>query len=227
MDGRRLGRAERRQQTREGLLDAAARIFGERGFDRASVEDVAEEAGFTKGAVYSNFASKTELMAALIGRRIEEQAVQAAQALAGLSLEDGLRALDELPSETNEAMRDWYLLVVEFFRAAMRDERTREALAEQYERARTISGAMLAEKYAEAGVEPPMPARDLAIVVEALGLGVCFQALIDPSGVSRALQGTAMRRLLEPGPPARPPAAPKPQGQPAEEPAQPGESPVN
>ncbi|MGZ6339203.1 MAG: hypothetical protein ACXWNG_02425, partial [Candidatus Limnocylindrales bacterium] len=54
-------------------------------------------------------------------------------------------------------------------------------------------------KYAEAGEEPPMSARDLAIVIEALGVGLGFQAALDPTGVSMGLQGEVLLRLLDPG----------------------------
>ena len=61
-----MTRAERRAQTRAALLDAAARVFAERGFGGASVEAIAAEAGYTRGAFYSNFASKEELFVALL-----------------------------------------------------------------------------------------------------------------------------------------------------------------
>jgi len=65
----RLTRDERRAQTRERLLDAAAEVFNRLGYHGASLEAVAEAAGYTKGAVYSNFASKAELFVALAERR--------------------------------------------------------------------------------------------------------------------------------------------------------------
>jgi len=64
----RLNRGQRKAQTREQLLDAATRVFAERGFEAASLDEVAAAAGYTKGAVYSNFASKTDLVIALIER---------------------------------------------------------------------------------------------------------------------------------------------------------------
>src|SRR5258706_6443215 len=61
----RLSRQQSRLQTRERLLEAATLVFSRRGFDAASVEEIAEEAGYSKGAVYSNFASKEELFLTL------------------------------------------------------------------------------------------------------------------------------------------------------------------
>jgi AcrR family transcriptional regulator len=67
---RRLTRGERQAQTRRELLDAAARVFVKRGFTGASVEEIAAEAGYTRGAFYSNFSSKNELFAELLHDRI-------------------------------------------------------------------------------------------------------------------------------------------------------------
>ncbi|HMN30494.1 MAG TPA: helix-turn-helix domain-containing protein, partial [Caldilineaceae bacterium] len=64
----RLTRPQRQQQTRERLLDAAVEVFSRRGYHAASVEEISEAAGFSKGAVYSNFASKEELFLALLDR---------------------------------------------------------------------------------------------------------------------------------------------------------------
>lgn len=66
---RRLTRAESRERTRRQLLEAAADIFARRGYAAASVEEIAESAGFSVGAVYSNFANKDELFAALMTDR--------------------------------------------------------------------------------------------------------------------------------------------------------------
>ena len=66
----RLSRAESQARTREALLGAAAAVFVERGLHRASVEAIAERAGFTRGAFYSNFASKQELFAELLQSRV-------------------------------------------------------------------------------------------------------------------------------------------------------------
>ena len=68
-----LTRRERQEQTRELLLDAAAMVFARRGYHEASVEEIASEAGFSTGAVYSNFSGKEELFLALADREVEER----------------------------------------------------------------------------------------------------------------------------------------------------------
>src|SRR5215211_7700403 len=68
-----LTRREKQEQTRERLLDAAARVFARRGYGQASVEEIAAEAGFTTGAVYSNFTGKEQLFLALADREVEDR----------------------------------------------------------------------------------------------------------------------------------------------------------
>lgn len=185
-----------KELTRARLLDAAADVFARRGFEAASLDEVAEAAGYTKGAIYSNFASKTELIGALMARRIDQQAADAEVELEGVTLEQGLRALDERSRTREDADRVWAILAVESWLHAMRDERARVAMAEQYERARTLTAGMIAAKFAEAGQEPPLPARDLAIIIEALGIGVMLQSLLAPDSVSMGLQAKAAEILL-------------------------------
>ena len=211
MNTQRLSRAERRRQTRTELLAAAARVFATKGFERATVDDIADAAGYTKGAVYSNFASKTDLMLALIEQRVAIQSEAVAGAFAGASLEEALRRIDAA-SPPEQAGREWLMLMSEFVVYAMRDDRAREMLAAEYERARTLSAAMIEEKYADSDESLPMPARDLAILIEAVGVGLGIQAVIDPAGVPMSLQAEAMRRLLTPDRPGEPsrPAKPRP-----------------
>src|SRR3954447_13890616 len=83
-----MTRAERRAQTRAALPDAPARGVVDRGFAGASVEAIAAEAGYTRGAFYSNFASKEELFVALLQERGFEQARQVAREGAGLTPAD-------------------------------------------------------------------------------------------------------------------------------------------
>ncbi len=203
----RLDRRQRREQTRERLLDAASEVFARRGYTAASLDDVAETAGYTKGAVYSNFASKADLFMALLERRIETHAAGPAGALRDATFEQAIGAL-ERQAATSDPSPDsldpgWLLLAVEFWASAMRDERVRQAVAAQYERARTITADVLAEKFREGGVEPGMSPRDLAIVAEALGIGLGFQHALDPDAVPMRLQAEVLLRLLGRRPPTR------------------------
>jgi AcrR family transcriptional regulator len=193
----RLSRDERKQQTRERLLDAAAQVFAQRGFNSATLDEVAEAAGYTKGAVYSNFDNKADLFLALIERRIARQAEEATRALAQTSLADALLQTADggRPGDVSADV-EWMALACDFWLYARHDERAREAIAREYERARTLSSELLAAKFAQAGVPLAIPARDFAILSEALGIGLLFQHVIDPDAVPMSLLNTAVLRLL-------------------------------
>ena len=77
-----MTRAERQQRTRDELVDAAERLFSRQGFHATSIDAVAAEAGFTKGAVYSNFASKEDLFFAVYERRVDRRVEEMETALA-------------------------------------------------------------------------------------------------------------------------------------------------
>ena len=90
----------RRQQTREHLLAAAAEVFAERGFHGASLDEVAAVAGFTKGAVYSNFKNKEDLFLALLKESYDREMQAPTDDIGGFagstgSPHLGLRGLDQ------------------------------------------------------------------------------------------------------------------------------------
>ena len=194
----RLNRQERKSQTRERLIDAAAAVFAERGFETATLDEVAAAAGYTKGAVYSNFASKTDLFIALIERRIETQTAEHARRFEGQDLAGVTRGLEDEPDEDPESERQWLLLAMEFWLHAMRDERARALMAEQYERARQASVDLIEPIYATTAAKPPFTPRELAIVMESVGIGLAIQAALDPAAVRMSLQGEVIARLVNP-----------------------------
>src|SRR5271165_1096743 len=119
-----------RAETRARIVKAAGEVFAARGFDGASVDDVAMAAGLTKGAIYSSFASKDELFYALMQDRIGERLalVEAAVDREGTLLEmtrDAGAGVAELISSEGE----WHLLFIEFWARAMRDPKLRRQFA--------------------------------------------------------------------------------------------------
>jgi AcrR family transcriptional regulator len=207
----RLNRQERKSQTRERLIDAAAQVFADRGFEAATLDEVAAAAGYTKGAVYSNFESKTDLFIALIERRIEVQSAKHARRIEGLDLQAMARGMSDAADTETDSDKRWVVLAVEFWLHAMRDERARLLMSEQYERARTVSAELIVSIYEKTGQKPPFEPRDLAIVIEALSVGLAFQAALDPEHVRISLQAEVLAMVL--GFPASdiPPASTAPQ----------------
>jgi AcrR family transcriptional regulator len=123
-------RTPRRERTRERLLDAAFDVFAQLGVQGASIEAVCEAAGFTRGAFYSNFASKEELFLALMDRETRAHLADLERSVAQvdpatLGTPDGIRTAVRSvvaavgPDVVGE--RQWCVMTLEFELLAMRD----------------------------------------------------------------------------------------------------------
>ena len=191
----RLSREESRQRTRELLLDAAAEVFNRLGYHGASLEAVAEAAGFTKGAVYSNFATKGELFTALLERYTRQRLAAQDEVLEHASLQQLADYAGELIRQQAAEQSTWDLLQIEFWLAAMRDPRMRELLVEGTDELYRQSGRRLEAKLAEAGARSAFNGTELSRLMNALGSGLLLQVYLDPDAVDPALFGRAIRVL--------------------------------
>ena len=118
---KRLTRAEQNDRNRALLLAAALRVFLARGYHAATLEQIADEAGFSKGVVYSRFDSKADMFLALLTDRIAERAAQNAAAAGQLAGRGDMAALPGLAWQAERAAPGWRLLVTEFRVHAARD----------------------------------------------------------------------------------------------------------
>ena len=191
----RLTREESRQRTRELLLDAAAEVFSRLGYHGASLEAVAEAAGFTKGAVYSNFATKGELFAALLRRSSEQRMEGQIQALGSLSLAQLADLSGPMLQEQARDQSTWDILQVEFWLAAMRDPALKQLMCEGTDELYERMGETLTRKLAEESVTPRFGGAELARLVNALGTGLLIQVYLDPDSVDPTLFGRAIRAM--------------------------------
>ena len=115
----RLLRAERKERTKSELVEAARTVFLRRGFHRASLDEIAEEAGYTKGAVYSNFDGKDDLFLAAFEQHFRRRADMYAEVIFDQeSIEDSYRIVGRVWREANEAEPEWARLLTEFRRLA-------------------------------------------------------------------------------------------------------------
>ena len=187
----RLTRAERSAQTRGELLDAAQRRFFEAGYHATTLDHVADDAGYTKGAVYSTFGSKAGLFLALFDDIVDRRlaATQAIIDAGDSGCDASLRALAEQPVE--ERNTRFLLLSIEFWVHAAREPALLDAFSERYRRLR----ASLAEL---APNDSPLDASRWALVTLALSNGFALERLIDPDGVPNDLMADVQARLLEP-----------------------------
>ena len=191
MTRQRLTRAEKSAQTRAQLMASARQLFLRRGFHAASLELVAEEAGFTIGAVYSRFGSKADLFLAILDEHIDRIVAEVAQ-VAGVAQPLGAHA--ELLAGRRMALlereREWFPLVLEFWSHAARDERLRREFAARHERLVGAYAGLIEADYARLGLPLPLAPEVLARAVVAMGNGVALERLADPGRVPEGLLST-------------------------------------
>lgn len=196
---RRLTRAEKQAQTRSRLLEAAADVFAERGFFAASVEAIAEHAGFSMGAVYSNFENKGDLFLVLFEEHVTAQVREYLERFEGGTTTDArtrsgadywMRYLDEHP--------DFFPLFLEFAAYAARNPDVREAFGTRLASFRNAFGRMIATAAADRGIDLPADvAEQLGLVVNALGNGLALERLAGPESVPDELFGSVLSVLFE------------------------------
>jgi len=130
----RLSRMERREKTRQDLLNAAEKCFVTRGFHATSVDEVAERAGYTKGAVYSNFGSKEDLFFGVYQRRVDHALTDVVPGLREVGAE---RAFDWLATGTiqrRDSDDGWLAVFFEFWAHVLRHPELRARFAESHSR---------------------------------------------------------------------------------------------
>jgi AcrR family transcriptional regulator len=185
----RLSRRESQARTREQLLGSAAVVFGERGYECASIEEIARHAGVTTGAIYSNFAGKGDLFLALFDRQVEARVRELTDPPA-LSARHWMNFLSEEPQ--------LYPLFLEFCVHAARRPELQARLAASFDRYRAAVAALVeaAARKRRAALEAGAADRMAAAIV-ALGNGVAVERLADPDAVPDDLYGWALQLLLD------------------------------
>lgn len=180
----RLTREQSRDQTRQRLLDAAQSIFLSKGFVAASVEDIAEQAGYTRGAFYSNFGSKSELFLHLL-KRDHENVMADMRAIfeAGESRSQmEARVLDYYSKHFRE--NDCFLLWMEGKLQAARDPDFRVGFVACLRELRAATTEYIRQFSAQFGTPLPLPAEQLAVGLLALSDGMQFSYAFDPQAVT-------------------------------------------
>jgi AcrR family transcriptional regulator len=190
---RPLTRKERQAHTRARLMRSAAKVAAARGLDGASLDLVAEEAGFTKGAVYANFESKEALFLAMLDQRFEDRLTEVDRALhGGGTIEQQARRAGSDFIAAIAAAPEWERLFFEFAVYAARNDSFRVELVERYRGLRERIAAMLDERARELGVEPAIPPRELALMTFAMANGVALERLLEPDAVDDDLFPTML-----------------------------------
>jgi AcrR family transcriptional regulator len=186
----RSARAERRDAG-AALLRAAAAVFAERGFQDASVEDIAHRAGYSKGAIYWHFESKDDLFLALLEERLERpiremiELLESAPPEQDMGPEASRRFIELLESE-----RELLLLQQEYWSQAVRDSKLRARYASRRAELRAAFGRAISPRLEHLGAPPGAVAGEtMATVIMGLSAGLAQESLIDPGAVPDGLLG--------------------------------------
>jgi AcrR family transcriptional regulator len=191
-------RSERQAETRARLLDAAVEVCAERGLRQARVEEIAARAGYSTGAIYSNFAGKDDLLLAVFEQRLEPRL----RALATPLIE--ARTAAEQAGQSGELIRvmlaqerSYLLLLCEFWAYAAREPGVRERFAKIRRGRRAVIQAMIEERVRRRGIDVHPGSAELAAGFLACAIGVLFEGLVDPELDAEAVYAGAFELLSE------------------------------
>jgi AcrR family transcriptional regulator len=182
----------RRRETRRRLVEAAVVVVAERGFHGATVDQIAQRAGFSVGALYSNFGGKDDLFAAVIDEHVEWFLDRLREFEAA---EDSAAAAAELLDAT---ARDpgQFLVFIEFWAYAARTPKLRRSLAKRLARIREATAQALRNRSAKSSSAPAM-SEDLTVILAlALARGIALEKLIDADAVASEDVGAAIAGLI-------------------------------
>jgi AcrR family transcriptional regulator len=187
----------RRQQTREHLLAAAARVFAERGFHGATLDAVAAAAGFSKGAVYSNFKNKEDLFLALLEASYSTEMQSLRDTLEASEVPPDARLADFLPVVLGGAghglmPEDWAVLYMEFALFAMRHPVARRKLVEFDNASIAEVAVLITQERVRWGLKDLESAESIARITQALFRGISLMRALDPHAVDEALLASAL-----------------------------------
>jgi AcrR family transcriptional regulator len=198
----KLSREEQVERNRRLVLEAARRVFLARGYASATLDVIAEEAGFSKGVVYSQFASKADMFLALLEASISERAEQNERLAERLDGRQLAMAVPDLALSLWRAEPEWMQLVLEFRLHAARVPELNRRYAELHERTLDGLASVYARLHERAGTTPRYPVRVLAQLTMAVSRGAFLERLADPGGVSLPTTEVVSELVLQAEPPA-------------------------
>ncbi|MGO4712860.1 TetR/AcrR family transcriptional regulator [Bradyrhizobium sp. 2TAF24] len=193
---KRLNREESQARTRELLMRSAASCFAKVGFEGTSVDEIAENAGFSRGAFYSNFADKHEILLALLQRHLAHdlrdfEAIVAESTSFDTFAEKVAARYRELGDNP-----DWCLLMVEFQLRVSRADKTNDVFARLYTDYRHTVSRLIARAFTRFGTKGQLTPADLTVTLIALSHGLALERAASKNALPMALTGKAMKALL-------------------------------
>jgi AcrR family transcriptional regulator len=192
-------RAERQAQTREDLMDAAEELFTANGFHATSLDAVADAAGYTKGAVYSNFSSKEDLFFAVYERRVDRHLAHVSEQFDGPP--DAGQAILRVISAVGDLRRrradGWMAVFLEFWTHVLRHPEHRARFAVTHKRAIEPFASTLERFAAQQGITLAIPADQLATAMFAMENGIGLERLTDPEAADADLPVRLVELIFE------------------------------
>src|SRR4051794_17718169 len=190
-----------RAETKQRLLAAAERVFIRRGLQAASIEEIAEEAGLSRGAFYSNFQRKEQIFVDLLHARVYDSYGEILEATprAGTPRERLHQGVLQLKRRYQAQDGQWlFALWLELLAHAARNPDFRELAATFWEGNRMLLAKLVEEVYGDERAVPPIAAKDFATAQIALDIGLAVQHLVDPKEVPLDLYSTLFDTLFGP-----------------------------
>jgi AcrR family transcriptional regulator len=190
-----LSRREKQLRTRSSLLRAAEKLFCKQGLEAASVDEVAQAAGYTKGAFYANFKSKEELFLVMLDERFASELERLDRALAGTQEpheEARAAAVDFIHFASDE---QWPRLYFQFVAHAARDEDFRQELATRMQAMRERLTELFKRWKSSFEGSPPLPMEDVTAMFCFMADGFLVDRMIEP-GLSEDLYATMVAVFL-------------------------------
>ena len=187
----RLTRDEQRAETKRKILAAAARCFAAHGFEGAAIDQIAEEAGFSRGAFYANFKTKEEVFLLLLRDHLEAEVTTLGAALARITDPAELAPMVERRYRNLGKDTDWCLLMTEFQLSAMRSGAHAAESRALFEDYRTRVGTLFAELCDRLALAPALTPYEFGVSQIALAHGLAIQRASNP-GIPQGLAARAL-----------------------------------
>jgi AcrR family transcriptional regulator len=197
LDGRTRDARAKRRDARQALLDAAAKVFVERGYRDATIDEIAAAAGYSKGAVYWHFDGKDDLFFALLDERVDRPMREAMEMLSSAPPErDMAPEATRLFGELFGGAREVLILDHEYWSLAVRDSRLRARYAKRQRQMRDTFARALEARAEHLGTPQAADnAEELATLLLSIARGLGREKLISPGDVPDHMLGEAFATI--------------------------------
>jgi AcrR family transcriptional regulator len=194
----RLTRTQQREQTRLRLLAAAKRLFIANGFHGTSVEEIAEAAGYTRGAFYSNFEDKDDIFLAVLDQDLTDRIAELTPIFQqSASLDEAFAVI--IRTNPRRLIDAATILKTEFWLYAARNPKVRRRLAQQQRAERRAFERVIKAQFDALGLEVPIKLHDAALLISMIDGAAPSFHLIDREDVSEDFFFNAVLQLFEAG----------------------------